>query len=216
MTDDRLCIVPMKPLARAKARLADVLSPDERRALSLAMLTDVVRAARTLERVWVLCSDDDAAATAEREGAQARPDPTPDGGLNASLDAATADAVKDGMRALLIVSADCPAATPDDVRAMALGRGVTLAPNRTGTGTNALWRMPPDAMPECYFGERSRQAHESYARTHGIPFAIVARQRLALDVDSPADLATVFASGAGDATRAALANLGYPQRATGR
>ena len=65
------------------------------------------------------------------------------------------------------------------------------------------------------FGERSRQAHESYARTHGIPFAIVPNQRLALDVDRPDDLVAVLPV-AGAATRAVLEDLGYPQRATAR
>lgn len=215
MNGGRLCIVPVGPLARAKERLSPVLEPDERRALSLAMLTDVVRAARGFDAVWVLCSDADAAEVAAREGAEARADPTPDGGLNASLDAATRDALREGAGALLIVSQDCCAATPADLAAMTLGPGVAVAPNRPGSGTNALWRMPPDAIPECYFGERSRQAHESYARTHGVPFAIVPNERLGLDVDRPEDLAAVFPI-AGDATRAALEDLGYPQRATRR
>src|SRR5688572_27718997 len=81
----RLCIVPMKPLEHAKARLSDVLSPAERRALSLAMLEDVVRAATALDAVWVLNSDDDAAVVAARAGGEPRPDPTPSEGLNASL-----------------------------------------------------------------------------------------------------------------------------------
>jgi len=65
----------MKPLAQAKARLAPVLSPEERRSLSLAMLTDVVRAAGELDVVWVLNSDDDAAEAARAAGGEPRPDP---------------------------------------------------------------------------------------------------------------------------------------------
>lgn len=208
----RLAIVPMKPLARAKARLAELFSPEERRRLSLAMLSDVVRAARALDRVWVLCSDDDAARVAESAGAEPRADKTPDGGLNASLDAATADALAEGVDGALVLSADCPAATADDVRALALGRGVVIGPNRTGTGTNALWRMPPDAIGS-YFGPRSRQAHESVARSQGVPMAVVARQGIALDVDGPQDVAAAWRYPTlGQATRAALKSLGYPER----
>ena len=75
----KICLVPMKPLEHAKARLAPVLSADQRRALSLAMLTDVVRAAGALDVVWVLNSDEDAAAVARAEGAEPRPDPAPVG-----------------------------------------------------------------------------------------------------------------------------------------
>src|SRR2546429_5884420 len=106
----RICIVPMKPLAHAKARLAPVLSPEERRLLSLAMLTDVVRAAGELDVVWVLNSDDDAAEAARAAGGEPRPDPAPGGGLNASLDAATTQAIADGGRRAPLRAPDCPAA----------------------------------------------------------------------------------------------------------
>jgi 2-phospho-L-lactate/phosphoenolpyruvate guanylyltransferase len=207
----KICIVPMKPLADAKARLAPVLSPDQRRALSLAMLTDVVRAAGALDAVWVLNSDDDAADVARAAGGEPRPDPAPGQGLNASLDAATAMAAEEGARGVLVVSADCPAATRADLRALALGNGVVMAPDRYGTGTNALWRSPPGAI-QTSFGGNSARSHTALAHVHHVPFAIRPLPRLALDVDRPADLEDVWALGPGDATRAALEALGYPSR----
>lgn len=208
----KLAIVPCKPLARAKERLADVLSVEERRALTLAMLTDVVRAARVLDEVWVLCSDEEAADLATREGAKPHADATPDGGLNASIAAATADAADAGMTGALIISSDCPAVTTADIRTLSVGTGVLLAPDRTGVGTNGLWRAPVDCMPT-YYGERSRRAHESYARGRGISCAIVPLGRVALDVDTPRDLAAVFDMLAPDsATRAFMESLGYPAR----
>ena len=207
----KICLVPMKPLEHAKARLAPVLSADQRRALSLAMLTDVVRAAGALDVVWVLNSDEDAAAVARAEGAEPRPDPAPGEGLNASLDAATAIAIEEGARGVLVLSADCPAATRADVKAVAIGDGVVMAPDRYGTGTNALWRSPPGAI-ETSFGGNSRRSHTALAHVHHVPFAIQPLPRLALDVDRPSDLDDVLALGPGDATRAALEALGYPSR----
>jgi 2-phospho-L-lactate/phosphoenolpyruvate guanylyltransferase len=207
----RLCIVPMKPLAHAKARLSEVLDSDQRRALSLAMLTDVVRAARALDVVWVLNSDEDAASVARAEGAEPKPDPAPGEGLNASLDAATVMAAEHGADGVLVVSADCPAARQDDVRALAIGRGVVMAPDRYGTGTNALWRSPPGVI-QTSFGGNSRRSHTALAHVHGVPFAVLPLARVALDVDRPADLEAVLALGPGDATRAALESLGYPSR----
>jgi 2-phospho-L-lactate guanylyltransferase len=188
-----------------------MFSPQERRALSLAMLEDVVRAALALDAVWVLNSDDDAAETAVRAGADPRPDPTPGEGLNASLNAATAEAVKEGARGVLILSADCAAATTEDVRAISLGEGVMLAPDRFGIGTNALWRQPPDAI-EAEFGGHSCRAHIALAHVSRVPLAIVPRPRLAIDVDSPRDLSELWRIGPGASTRTALEALGYPSR----
>jgi 2-phospho-L-lactate/phosphoenolpyruvate guanylyltransferase len=207
----RICIVPMKPLAHAKARLAEVLSPEERRALSLAMLTDVVRAAGALDVVWVLNSDEDAAEAARAAGGEPRPDPTPGEGLNASLDAATAQAIAEGATGVLVLSADCPAATPADVKAIAIGNGVVMAPDRYGTGTNALWRSPPGVI-HVSFGGNSRRSHTALAHVNHVPFAVQPLPRLALDVDRPADLDAVWTLGPGEATRAALEGLGYPSR----
>jgi 2-phospho-L-lactate guanylyltransferase len=204
----------MKPLAGAKERLAPVLSPDERRALSLAMLEDVVRAASVLDVVWVLNSDDDAADVAARAGGESRPDPTPAEGLNASLTAATAHAIEAGATGVLILSADCPASSQDDVRALSVGPGVLIAPDRTGRGTNALWRSPPGAIPLAY-GSDSKRAHRSLAHVHRVSCAVMPRARVALDVDRPRDLDLAWDAPVGDATRAALASLGYPARRRG-
>lgn len=205
-----LCLVPMKPLDRAKERLAEALSADDRRALSLSMLTDVVAACSVMDEVWVLNSDGDAADAARAAGATPVADPTPDQGLNASLNAATRLAADAGAVSVLIVSADLPAIRADDVRAMILGEGIALAPNRYGTGTNALWRRPADLI-DVYYGSDSRRAHQGLAFARGIPCAIVTRQALALDVDAPRDLDDVMALGPGDATRATLNALGYPR-----
>lgn len=201
----------MKPLAQAKERLSEVLSPDQRRALSLAMLEDVVHAATALDAVWVLNSDADAADVARAAGGEARDDPTPGAGLNASLDAATADAIRAGFEGVLVLSADCPAATQADIRSVALGPGVMLAPDRALKGTNALWRCPPDAI-FCEFGPKSMTAHMSLAHGRGVSFAVVPNPRLALDIDRPEDLAHAARLGVGPATRAVLTALGYASR----
>lgn len=200
-----LCIVPMKPLGRAKLRLAGLLVPEQRRALSLAMLADVVVAAQGFDAVWVLNSDQDAADVARAAGAEPRPDPTPDGGLNASLNAATADAVSAGATGILIVSADLPAVSAETLGALR-GPGVALAPDRGGSGTNALWRTPPDVIPTTY-GPGSRAIHEQLAVAAAVPFRLAADPLLALDVDTPDDLRAAIAAPVGPATRAALETL---------
>lgn len=207
----QLCVVPMKPLAKAKGRLAEVLTAAERRDLSLAMLWDVASVAATMDRAWVICSDEEAADVATSCGANAVVDQTPEAGLNSSLEAATRDAVAAGFDGMLIISADCPAVTPEDLRAIALGgRGVAISPDRWTTGTNALWRQPCDII-EANFGRMSRRSHQGLAYASRIPLARVPRDRVALDVDRPRDLDEICKLGAGPRTTEALRRLGYPR-----
>lgn len=220
-------VVPAKPLARAKARLAAVLSVEERRALTLAMLADVctVAVASGVGAVRVVASDEDTFATAREAGAEVVADPTPDAGLVPSLEAVSpgdaadvtdaADSPDSGPAGrgggVLVLSSDLPAASPEDVRAVCGGRGVALAPDRAGGGTNALWRSPPRAIPLA-FGAGSRRAHEDLAAGAGVPFRLVVRPGLALDVDTPDDLEAAWNAAIGPATRAALTQLGFPNR----
>ncbi len=197
-----LCLVPAKPLARAKARLGEVFSTEERRTLALAMLRDVIAAARACGDVWVVCSDAEVEEVARGGGAVALPDATPDAGLNPSLAAATHAIERAGYDGVLVLSSDLPCVTPDDIVAMLAPPGVAIAPSRDG-GTNALWRTPPGVI-ETAFGPGSRTAHERLAREAGVASAIVERAGLALDVDDPSDLVAALAAGAGPATTAAV------------
>ena len=132
----RVVLIPMKPLAGAKERLAPALEPAERRGLSLAMLTDVIAAARGSGSVWVLNSDADAAAVARDMGAEPVHDPAPGLGLNASLAAATGLAIDAGAWGVLVVSADLPAVAADDLVTMCVDDGVAVAPDRGSFPSN--------------------------------------------------------------------------------
>ncbi|MGH2726374.1 MAG: 2-phospho-L-lactate guanylyltransferase, partial [Actinomycetota bacterium] len=103
------------------------------------------------------------------------------------------------------------AATAEDLQAMAGRPGVSLAPDRAGTGTNAWWRHPPDVIAVA-FGPSSRSAHEEAARAAGVAFSTIDTPRLAADVDTPEALATVWHLGPGPSTRRALEEMGIPER----
>jgi 2-phospho-L-lactate/phosphoenolpyruvate guanylyltransferase len=207
----RVVLIPMKPLVGAKERLAPALNPEERRRLSLAMLSDVIVAARGFERVWVLNSDADAASAAVEAEVEAVPDPAPGAGLNASLAAATERAIGEGATGVLIVSADLPAVSAADLEALSNEEGLALAPDRSGTGTNALWRAPANAI-ELAFGPSSLAAHERLAREAGVDMRVVERPGLALDVDVPDDLAAAWKTTVGPATRRALEEMDVAAR----
>ncbi|HNP74545.1 MAG TPA: 2-phospho-L-lactate guanylyltransferase, partial [Kouleothrix sp.] len=79
-------IIPVKRLGQAKSRLANILSPAERRLLVQAMLDDVLAAmlaTRGVDRVGVISADPAVLAQAAARGAEVILDQQAD--LNAAL-----------------------------------------------------------------------------------------------------------------------------------
>ena len=70
---------------------------------------------------------------------------------------------------------------------------VTITPSRDFQGSNAVLCSPPDAL-EFRFGDDSFYPHLETARRSGIEPTVVERPRIALDVDTPVDLATFAAT----------------------
>lgn len=193
-------IVPVKPLRRGKSRLAGVLSEDERLQLNQKMLAhtvDTLRALPELEHVLVISRDPAALALAREHGARTvREAGTPQ--LNMALARATIVAKTYVTQGVLVLPADLPLITPEDVREMlrrAQGAGpvVVVAPDRRQQGTNALL-ICPAGLIEYEFGPGSFQRHCERARQAGAHLEIVELPSLALDVDLPEDLELANAS----------------------
>ena len=209
-------IVPVKPFARAKTRLAQMLSPEARRVLASAMLLDVIaalRAARMIERVWVVSLDREILKGAARLGAVPLEEEF-DMGLNRALRFATRTAAGDGAGRVLIVPSDVPLVTAADIDALVGAaararspRSVIAVPSRDGTGTNALLRTPPAVIPP-RFGAGSLRRHAQEAERHGVPFFLRRASRMMLDVDTPAELVLLARRARGHTARA-LRRLGF-------
>ena len=115
---------------------------------------------------------------------------------------------------MLVVPSDIPAATPEEVArllaAHGAGRAVSLLRAHDGQGTNALVATPSDALAFAY-GPASFDAHCANSAAVGImPYAHdpAAFPRLALDVDTPEDVARLTVLEAGSRTRRVLAGAG--------
>jgi len=194
-------VIPVKPLGRALGRLAAVLAPGERRDLQAAMLADLLEACRgcaALAGTLVVTSDGAAGEMAQGFGARVLPDHAPPQGMNAAVSIGRADAARRGLRAL-VLTADLPLTRPEDLAAVvaaAPAPGVVLVPSRDGTGTNALLLDPADAMPT-RLGPDSRARHTALVRERGLALTELALPRIALDVDTPADLAPIAAGAHG-------------------
>jgi len=189
-------IVPVKPLRRGKSRLASVLTQDERADLNrrlLAHTLEALTAIPELEHVLVISRDQAALALAREYGARTvQESGTPQ--LNVALARATIVARNYATRGVLIVPADLPLITPEDVRAM-LARAddppvVVVAPDRRRRGTNALL-VCPTGLIEYEFGPDSFLRHCERATRAGARLEICELPSLALDMDLPEDLQMV-------------------------
>jgi 2-phospho-L-lactate/phosphoenolpyruvate guanylyltransferase len=210
-------VVPVKDLAHAKQRLAKVLSAQERRGLFAAMLEDVLRALAAstgLAGTLMVTRDPLAQRLAACYGARLLVEDENRGHTGASTLGARTLA-HETAAGMVQVPADIPLLTPDDVAALLRAhdeaRAVTLAPSRDERGTNALVCSPPDALP-LRFGDDSFLPHVQRARSLGIEPQIVRRPGLALDIDTPADLATFLAAPSKTRAWAYLSERGIAER----
>ncbi|MBI3301006.1 MAG: 2-phospho-L-lactate guanylyltransferase [Deltaproteobacteria bacterium] len=186
-------IVPVKALAWGKSRLSSCLSDAARHALSQAMLTDVLtslRRASTVDGVAVVTSDATLLALARQLGAFAVDEKYPRG-LNGAVAVGTEFCLRQGATALLVLLADLPLVTSEDVdllfRRLNGGPEVLLVPCKEGDGTNALLRVPPPVIDPC-FGGPSLEAHQKEARRQGVACRVVEVPHIAFDLDSVTDL----------------------------
>ena len=209
-------LVPVKALNLAKRRLAALLSQEERRALALAMLEDVLRALQAVPRVdhlAVVSPDVDALARAEELGAEPLSEPPLCRGVNQALAHASAALAGRGADALLVVAADLPATLSADIEALldALpDPGVAVVPTHD-RGTGAIALRPPDAIP-FRFGRQSSVSHKREAVARGLTARVLHLASLSRDVDEPDDLADLLARPAETATHRLLAELRIAER----
>ncbi|HEV7847115.1 MAG TPA: 2-phospho-L-lactate guanylyltransferase [Thermoleophilaceae bacterium] len=186
-----LAILPVKSFGAAKQRLSETLGAPSRQALAQAMFTDVLSAALRapeLDGIVVVTSDEAAEATATGERVRVLPDDGRPGHSRAAL-IGVRHALDEGYERVLVIAGDTPLVQPDELAGLLTdGPGVVIAPDRHGTGTNALALCPPDAI-EPSFGPGSCERHVAAAREAGVAHRVAHIRALALDVDTPADLA---------------------------
>jgi 2-phospho-L-lactate/phosphoenolpyruvate guanylyltransferase len=190
--DALMAIIPVKPLAEAKSRLASVLSPDERVALAQRLLERTllkVTRARGLLGVVVISRDPQVLQTARKYGAWSLVETHST--LNQALDQARRVCIANGARAVLVVPADLPRLRVRDVeQVIALGEPapcVVIAPARRDEGTNLLLLNPATVLA-FQFGVHSFVQHRLSAAQAAIPIQIYDVDRVAFDLDLPEDL----------------------------
>ena len=215
-------IIPVKRFGRAKQRLLDRLDRPQRADLVKAMLADVLTAldaAELVERVIVVTGEGRAERIALRHAQRST---TPLEVLRDPDDRGHSEAATLGIIRALALGASCTALLPGDCPLLdpaeldaALGRmaegRVAVIPDRHGTGTNGLLLAPGDAIGPA-FGPDSCARHLDRAQRAGHDAATEALPSLALDLDTPDDVAALARLLANEpdrapSTAAALARL---------
>ena len=189
-------IVPVKPLRRGKSRLAGTLSEDERTELNRQLLEHTLQTLselKEIEHILVVSRDPAALALARDLGARTvRENGTPQ--LNTALQRATVVAQVYATRGVLVLPADLPLITREDVLAL-LERAtdppvVVISPDHRKEGTNALL-ISPAGLIDYDFGIDSYKRHCQRAKEAGARLEVVTLPSLGLDLDLPEDLEKV-------------------------
>ncbi len=186
-------IIPVKPLRRGKSRLSGVLSPEARTALNHYLLSNTLEILATvpeIEYTLVVSRDPEALTIARDFGARTvQEQGSPQ--LNTALTRATMVALSHSVQGVLIIPADLPLLTVDDihevVRRAVNPPVVVITPDRHKLGTNALLISPPGLI-QYEYGPGSYQRHCEQAEKAGARLEICERGSVALDIDFPEDL----------------------------
>src|SRR5262249_26877183 len=161
-----------------------------------------------LAGILVVTVDPAAAAIAARHGARVLRDGAQQGHTAAVAAAARRLRAAD----MLALPADVPLVRPDDIRPILTahrnaadpdGRGFTIVPAQDGRGSNAVLCAPAGAVPLA-FGNDSFAPHLAAARARGLKPRVLRLPRIALDIDTPDDLALLRAAPARTRAQALL------------
>lgn len=208
-------IVPIKTFDRAKQRLANVLSEEERRSLMLAMARDVLTCLTKSSRltgILIVSRTPEADALAQTFATE-RFAESPTANLAGALEQATQHLIANfDAKGAFVVPADVPGIATDELdEILANHEHVTILPDAEHIGTNGLICSPPLCMPYIFDG-RSFKPHVDGAFAAGFTPRIVPGTRFGLDVDVPDDLLKVADETPHSQTTTYLANHGILER----
>lgn len=213
----RAVLIPIKEPARAKQRLALILSPEEREKLVWSMWEDVARAlsaSRSAHQIAIATSNVRSAAYAREQGWRVIEE-TRQISHSHSVDRASALLKHEGFSSVLQLPADIPLLRAEDVDELISTRSdsplAVVVPSRDGAGTNALLRHPPDAFPS-RFGDQSFFLHREAAQQARVECKVIENPRIALDLDDPADLMCFYERGEQTLTLATMIEMDLPSR----
>jgi 2-phospho-L-lactate/phosphoenolpyruvate guanylyltransferase len=185
-------IIPVKPLNRAKSRLARALKAPTRAALVRSIFSrtlDVITQVERIDGVIVVSRDLTIQELARQRSAIALAEA--ESGLNPAITQAAQWAAHHHARSVIVIPVDLPLITAADLDAVidraVEERCIVIAPDRHEDGTNVLLVCPPDAIQFAY-GASSFNVHRAQAIERGLIVHEYRSLTAAFDIDVPDDL----------------------------
>lgn len=202
-----VAIVPLRSLTGGKTRLSSSLSAESRAALTQRMFSQVIDAivqSDATDAVVVISPDQTALSLAASMSRSVIPLFQPDSvqGLNPAIHLGIERAEVESAHTALILFADLPFLMPADLHHfLRRDAPVIIAPDRHGTGTNALALRLGSTLTESdrfnlKFGEGSYARHVEEAERLGLDVATSLATGTAFDLDTTDDLQQVLVGNA--------------------
>jgi len=187
-----ILLIPFKSLATAKQRLAEALDQRKRSQLAEAMLRDVMTAvAGVVSRIDVALVTGDLRAQemAKQFGFLVIED-TRNESETAAIEMATAWCEEHGYDTTIVVPADIPMITKDELHRVldaAPDEGAVFVPAYDRRGSNCILRRPASLIP-LRFGNDSFLPHCEAMKRTGKELVILEMPGIGLDIDNPHEL----------------------------
>ena len=174
-------IVPFKNFLEAKSRMRKTVSYDTTIKIVKIMLEHVlseIKNSKKSDKNFIVTKDKEAVKIAEKFGFDVLLEEK-QSGESSSVDWASR------------LPADLPLIESRDVDEIFERSNETnssiLVPSRSGLGTNAFLRSPPEIVPS-FFGSNSMEKHIAAFEEKGADYSIVKNENIGFDVDSGEDL----------------------------
>jgi 2-phospho-L-lactate guanylyltransferase len=187
---DIVAIIPMKPLASGKTRLARGLAPEQRADIVIGMLRRVLMALQgaSVDPIWVVGGDDRVRNLTRNFSSLWMADFGRN--LNDTLGKAFERAFQQ-RKSPLYLPGDLPFVKASDIHSLVAAsrqlNNITLAPARRDGGTNAIL-VPHGLAFKPELGRRSFSKHLSQAATLEVSVAVYYSPGLSFDLDTLDDL----------------------------
>ena len=196
-------IIPVKRLDSSKLRLAPVLTPAQRRQLSLCMLEDILdtlAGSAAVGGVTVVSCDTNVMKSARAKAVDVL-DTKTDGGYAVDVLKGIEHITGKSVRKTLIIPADVPELEERDLAHLdrVHREGVTLCPAANDGGTNGLVFTQPLPI-DLKYGENSFDEFRREAEQRRIPLNIAKPAGLGRDIDRPEDLLALRSQSSGNRT----------------
>lgn len=187
---DIVAVIPMKPLAAGKTRLARGLTSEQRADIVIGMLRRVIMALQgaSIDPIWVVGGDERVKSLTRNSSSLWLPDWGRN--LNDTLGKAFDRASQQGKSALY-VPGDLPFIKASDIHSLTGAsrrlNNITLVPARRDGGTNGI--LVPHGLPfRPELGRRSFARHLTQAARLKVSVAICYTPGLSFDLDTIDDL----------------------------